>query len=99
MLRILLNNLPREQNKSESCEEFFNILTSLTRASAGNFACSDASLSAFGKLFMVPESESCALPTYSANALLAECVHQLKGRPTYEDKYSQYTDKILAGYL
>ena len=91
--------MPQEQNKSESCEEFFNILTSLTRASAGNFACSDAGLSTLGRLFMVSETEGCSLPTYSATALLAECVHQLKGRPIYEDKYSQYTDKILAGYL
>ena len=36
---------------------------------------------------------------FSAIALLEWCIYQLKQRPTYEDKYSQTTDKILAGYL
>ncbi len=37
--------------------------------------------------------------SFNAIALLEWCIYQLKQRPTYEDKYSTYTDKILAGYL
>jgi len=37
--------------------------------------------------------------SFSATALLQWCVQQLIERPTFEDKYSLYTDKILAGYL
>jgi hypothetical protein len=100
ILKLLLRNLPDKQEKSEFCEEYFNLLTHLMKQCSSSFKYYSSS--------PPPKSFKDHIPNrkfdlddgnFSSLDLLSWCVYQLKFRPTYEDRYSSYTDKILGGYL
>ncbi|CDW85633.1 ubiquitin carboxyl-terminal hydrolase family protein [Stylonychia lemnae] len=100
ILRILLNNMPEINQKSDSCEEYFNLLTQLISQCKHNFIINPKNESnSYQDQNKLKQQIILDGKNFSSNALLEWCINQLKIRPTYEDKYSNYTDKILAGYL
>jgi len=99
ILRLLLKNLPDVTEKSDHCEEYFNLITHLMKQCASNFKLEGTESSPkipinyTRKQFLIDDQ------TFSALSLLQWCIHQLNSRPTYEDRFSTYTDRILGGYL
>lgn len=89
VLRMLLRNLPEVDVKSDHCEEYFNLTTFLMKLCQTHFKNQQQE---HDKLFLEDGS-------FSSHALLDWCIRSLRQRPTYEDRYSQTTDKVLAGYL
>ena len=113
ILKILLKNLPDVDVKSDNCEEFFNLITHLMKLCQASFKQSQATSSSIIDEHQsegIQMTETMSTNTlkqrffledgsFSSFTLLQWCIYQLKMRPTYEDRYSQYTDKVLAGYL
>lgn len=98
ILRMLLKNLPDKNQQSELCEEYFNLVTALIRECPQQFKINKEDVQKRSDS-LSKEAIILGDGSFSAVSLLFWCIQQLNERPTYEDRYSQVTDKILAGYL
>lgn len=93
LLKVLLKNLPTTTNKTEKCEELFNLLTTLIKMSASLFTYSDPYSS------QNENEEIDASNIFSSNSVLTSCINEIENRPTLEERHSDFEDKVLGGYL
>lgn len=93
LLKVLLKNLPTTTSKTEKCEELFNLLTTLIKMTSSLFTYSDPYSS------QNDNEEIDASNIFSANSVLASCIHEIENRPTLEERHSDFEDKVLGGYL